>query len=157
MECYMLIGLPGSGKSTWMERNRNFLPRFKHLSTDKTIDRMAALQNKTYNEIFSNETMKIANRQLQDDLETAIDHEMAIVWDQTNMTRKSRAPKIATLKAANYKIYALIFNEPADLEARLASRPGKVIPYHVIASMRNSYQEPSFDEGFDEIRIISNS
>jgi hypothetical protein len=34
------------------------------------------------------------------------------------------------------------------------NRPGKEIPDHVIASMIGSWEEPTLDEGFTEIRVV---
>ena len=46
----MMIGLPGSGKSTWIKAN---LPGVKVLSTDDFIDQYAAEKGKTYSEVFA--------------------------------------------------------------------------------------------------------
>jgi hypothetical protein len=57
-----------------------------------------------------------------------------------------------------YKI-AVVFKtpDPAELERRLNSRPGKNIPKHVQASMADQLNNnpPTLEEGFDEIWYAS--
>jgi gluconate kinase len=51
-----------------------------------------------------------------------------------------------------YKI-AVVFKTPPmeELKARLASRAGKVVPMEVVESMIAKWEEPTKEEGFDEI------
>jgi predicted kinase len=51
-----------------------------------------------------------------------------------------------------YKI-AVVFNKPDDeeLKRRLASRPGKNVPWAVIDQMWGSWEDPTEEEGFNEI------
>jgi predicted kinase len=46
---YVLVGMPGVGKSTWINKNYHHLPV---VSSDNFIELMARNQNKTYNEVF---------------------------------------------------------------------------------------------------------
>jgi gluconate kinase len=48
---------------------------------------------------------------------------------------------------------AVVFRtpEPEEHSRRLASRPGKVIPDHVLQSMVSTFEIPTEEEGFDEI------
>ena len=45
----------------------------------------------------------------------------------------------------------LILNPDEELKKRLASRGGKKIPWSVIESMRDNWEEPTEEEGFNEI------
>jgi predicted kinase len=74
-----------------------------------------------------------------------------IIWDQTSTTIKSRARKFNMLH--DYYAIAVVFKtpEPEELARRLASRPGKNIPEEVITQMINNWEEPSLEEGFQEI------
>ncbi len=47
---YMLIGVPASGKSTWLKKNMS--PDSVIVSSDDHVERLAAMQGKTYNEAF---------------------------------------------------------------------------------------------------------
>jgi tRNA uridine 5-carbamoylmethylation protein Kti12 len=78
-------------------------------------------------------------------------NKLDIIWDQTSTTVHTRRKKIRMLPEY-YKI-AVVFRTPdeAELARRLASRPGKNIPEEVMQHMINSWEEPTKEEGFDEI------
>ena len=48
---YMLVGLPGSGKTTWLA-NQKDIHNYIILSTDKYIEMTAKCLDKTYNDVF---------------------------------------------------------------------------------------------------------
>ena len=145
---FMLIGVPGSGKSTWI-RSRNHDAVIA--STDDKIEAAAAAQGKTYNEVFDAE-IKAANAAMREDVKQAVKDKRDIIWDQTNLTAKTRRGKMGQVPKS-YERIALFFPTPdgEELQRRLASRPGKTIPAHVIASMLASLQPPMIDEDFDAI------
>jgi len=148
---YMMIGMPGSGKSTWIA-NQNFdWNKTMVVSTDAIIDQRAAAQGKTYSEVFQDE-IKGATAQMNQNLKTAIANNMDIVWDQTNLTAKTRQGKLSQIPK-NYRKVAVFFQTPneKELNRRLQSRPGKTIPLNVVASMLAQLQPPTEAEGFDEI------
>jgi guanylate kinase len=84
-------------------------------------------------------------------VELARDKGMDIIWDQTSTTVASRRKKFNMLP--NYHAVAVVFPtpEPAELERRLASRPGKNIPWAVMQGMISGLKVPTEAEGFDEI------
>ena len=147
--CYMLIGCPGAGKTTWVLKNH---PELGHASTDKYIDQFAAEQGISYNDAFM-PNIKEATSRMIDDVQNFQFMEQDFVWDQTNMSKKSRANKIKNL--VGYRVIAVLFETPEveELQKRLASRPGKTIPKYVLESMIASYEVPTLDEGFYKIMI----
>lgn len=150
--CYFLVGLPGSGKSTWVAKNA---PDAIIISSDQYIEQRAAAQGKTYGDVFKDE-IKAATAEMNATLENAIICRLPIVWDQTNMNAKTRATKLAKLK--NYNVVAVAFEISQDeLNSRLKKRDretGKAIPGHIMKSMAASYQRPTVDEGFSKVIII---
>jgi predicted kinase len=82
----MLVGVPGSGKSTWIE-NQNWSKNCVHLSSDKFIDNYASSLGKTYNDVF-NEYVKTATQLLNKQAITTNVSETDAIWDQTNLTDK---------------------------------------------------------------------
>lgn len=147
---FMLVGLPGSGKSTWI-KNQNLTDDAFILSTDDFIEDVAAAKGKTYAEVF-HEAIYDATAQLDEDLEYAMKLGKDIIWDQTNMTIKGRRIKLDMVMGSYEKI-AVVFNKPDDLKERLARREaaGKIIPESVIESMEATYQPPTRFEGFAKI------
>ena len=49
--CYQLIGVPGSGKSTWVQ-NQTWASDCVIVSTDNLVEQYAQSLGKTYNEVF---------------------------------------------------------------------------------------------------------
>lgn len=150
-KCYILVGVPGSGKSTWIKSQNFDWSRTVVASTDDYVDRAAALVGMTYSEVFK-EVMPDAVKYMSLVVTDAVKKGHDIVWDQTSTTVPSRAKKFRMLPA-NYEVIAVVFRTPdaAELTRRLKSRPGKEIPDHVIRMMRANWQEPTKAEGFTEI------
>ena len=151
---YMLVGVPGSGKSTWI-RSRNHDAVIA--STDDKIEAAAAAQGLTYDAVFESE-FKAANAALREDVKQAVKDQRDIIWDQTNLTAKSRRGKLGQVPK-HYERIALYFPTPdgEELARRLASRAGKTIPVHVMASMIASLEPPVPSEGFDAIYQVPNN
>lgn len=147
--CYLLVGLPGSGKSTFVRSKVREMDATV-LSTDDAIERYALVMGKTYNEVFS-ETIKGATAYLDDCLDTAIALDNSIIWDQTNLSKKTRARNLARVPKHYEKIAVVFQVDDEELDRRLRSRPGKTIPDHVIKSMKENFVYPTEDEGFDKI------
>jgi predicted kinase len=151
---YMLVGVPGSGKSTWITSKFDHVDVHDDMivaSTDDFINVAAVLLGKTYDEVFK-DTIKNAEKMMYQGVTRAVEGNCDIIWDQTNLTRKTRAKKLIMIPD-RYRKVAVVFPtpEPEELGRRLASRPGKTIPQHVINSMIQTFQHPEYDEGFDEI------
>lgn len=147
---FMLVGVPGSGKSTWI-KNQTLTNDAFILSTDNYIEDKANAEGRTYEDAFP-EYIYEATEQLDNDLEYAMQHGKDIIWDQTNLTAKGRRMKLQMVMGSYEKI-AVVFETPDDIAERLKKREatGKVIPVHVFESMVNSYQPPTRFDGFDKI------
>ena len=149
----MMVGLPGSGKSTWINNNIKLKPTII-LSTDNYIQMVADREGKTYNEMFKThypQALKILN----EDFEKAIQNNHDIVLDQTNLSIKSRAKKLARVPSGYYKVAIVVFPPNNFIhEYRLNNRPGKVIPKIDMDRMFLDFQIPTVDEGFDCIYFV---
>ena len=155
-KCTLLVGLPGVGKSTWLDGQLFETGRLDCiLSTDDIIQDIADEYLTTYNAIFSN-AIKLAEQIMWYRAEAYVDMNCDVIVDRTNLSVKSRKRFIDFFKSAGYEIEAIAFKTPVDdeHERRLVSRAGKSIPAHVIASMRESYVFPSPAEGIDCIKVI---
>jgi predicted kinase len=150
--CYQLIGVPGSGKSTWVA-NQPWAKDCVIVSTDNHVDAYARSSGKTYNEVFS-DYMPTAVNLMADDVVRARTAGRDIIWDQTSTTVLSRRRKFNMLR--DYRHIAVVFPAPDadELDRRLTSRPGKNIPSSVMLRMISQFDMPTEDEGFAEIWII---
>lgn len=146
---YVLIGVPAAGKSTWIDQ-QDWAGACAVISTDYYVDRFAARLGQTYNQVFDT-VMPRAIRLMMRAVRRAQAQGQDIVWDQTNLTRASRARKFRLLP--DYQHVAVVFAVPEAEEhaRRLASREGRRIPDAVLTSMTQSYEAPTEEEGFGEI------
>jgi predicted kinase len=146
---YVLIGVPGAGKSTWYANNE-WLKSAAYVSTDMFVEAYAKEQGRTYSEVF-NEYMPTAVELMAQAVVEARTAGQDIVWDQTSTTVASRARKFNMLP--DYYAIAVVFESPSriELKRRLASRPGKEIPDVVVEGMLASFEMPTEAEGFKEI------
>ncbi len=148
---YVLVGPPGSGKSTWIRSNCD--SSFVVISTDDELELIAKSMNSTYNEIHSTK-YKQAEATAKSKFAKAIKDNKNIVWDQTNMGSKKRRGILSSVPG-RYRKVAVVFNvEREELDKRLEKRrqeTGKHIPKSVVDDMINRYEYPSTQEGFNEI------
>ena len=146
---YVLVGVPGSGKTTWI-KNQDWALGLTIVSTDAFVEDYARQQGKTYSEVFD-EYMPTAVKLMAEQVTRARDLGHTIIWDQTSTTKASRARKFNMLP--DYYAIAVVFGTPSRIEIRrrLDSRPGKEIPEAVIEDMIASFEMPTEEEGFKEI------
>lgn len=146
---YILIGVPGSGKTTWMEQ-QDWAWTCSRISTDKWVDIYAREVERTYSEVFDF-FMPTAVEIMTKEVETAREIGRDIIWDQTSTTVTSRKKKFNMLP--NYEHIAVVFPIPPidELKRRLSNRPGKIIPQRVLIQMIDGFEQPTLEEGFKEI------
>lgn len=127
MEAVILIGIQGSGKSTFC-RQRLF-------DTHVRI----------------NLDMLRTRRREQLLLAACLEAGQSFVVDNTNATAADRARYIVPARAARFQVVAYFFRATlADAIRRNNQRPGKQkIPVVALAATLKKLQEPSIQEGFD--------
>jgi hypothetical protein len=160
--CTVMVGLPGLGKSTIVDFQCKVYDGIGQdifvYSTDGILERIAAFLGKTYDNVFE-EHIKSATAEADIDLAHAIKQRQDIIWDQTNTGLGKRRKIINRMKQAGYQVRCECIIPPEaghldDLKVwkhRLANRPGKTIPDHIINIMYESYVEPTISEGFDMV------
>ena len=152
LKVYVLIGVPGSGKSTWVN-NQTLVEEYTYVSTDFWVEQFAKAANTSYTEIFE-KVMPDAIEQMLEQVRLSRNYNSNIVWDQTSTTIASRKKKFKMLPY--YEHIAVVCPTPdrAELDRRLANRPGKVVPVEVVDSMIAGFQMPTLAEGYSQIIIV---
>lgn len=143
----LLVGIPGSGKTTYaknyIEQNYNTI----HLSSDATRKELYGDENIQGNpgDVFS----LMQKRAIE-----SLDNGCNVLYDATNMTRKDRAgiigvcPKFA-------KIECHIIWAPIEVCIERDSKRERTVGKEVIDKMLKRFQAVYYDEGIDEIKIIT--
>lgn len=157
--CYVMVGLPASGKSTFIKDMFDMDPDAFVYSTDNILERIASQLGKTYDDVFSKH---ISSAQTEADiwLDDAIKNGLNVIWDQTNLGVKKRRNIINRMNRKGYRIECIAFRMPQSVDditewnGRLHSRKGKTIPENIIQNMVKTYIEPTLDEGFDDLTIM---
>lgn len=158
----IMVGVPLSGKSTaikthpfslFLGTSAITLPTVV-ASSDDHIEKIAKTLNMTYNDVFK-DVIKLSTRAMYNDIDNAIDNGYNVIWDQTNLDRKTRKSKIERFPD-EYKKFAFYFAPPSIqvFKARNQIRydiSGKNIPLDVFTGMVKRLEKPTLDEGFDRI------
>lgn len=143
MKVVLAIGLPGSGKSTYLAKLG-----VHPISSDST--RLQLVDDETdqtiHERVFA--TMRYL---LQQRLELA----RPITYiDATNLTRRDRLPFIDVARGHGAEIDALYFDVPVCVcKARNAAR-GRIVPAEALDAMAAKLEPPSTDEGFSRIELV---
>lgn len=151
----LLVGPPGSGKSTWRKRHLESVEREPAIiSTDDLIENWGLDHGMNYAEAFGACDLKTIEKTAKDLFAKAVEDAQDVVIDRTNMRGKSRRKWLSNLPKS-YRKVAVVFEVPREeLDRRLAARAeatGKTIPRKVVNDMLASYEVPTTDE-FDEVR-----
>ncbi len=156
-ELIILSGIPGSGKSTWIRNHMAKNPEKDYvvISSDDIIEELCAQAGLTYTQGFTQfigqSTAMVKQRSRQ-----AFAARRNIIWDQTNLSIKSRRDKIR--QADGYRKIAVVWSlTDSEWKKRFNKRKGetgKDIPQHVLDKMFRDFTMPSKSEGFDQIVVV---
>ena len=157
-ELIMLCGIPTSGKSTYVQKLKK-LDYWKDavvLSTDNYIEEYAKRVGQTYNEVFD-DVIPDATRELELQLNMAKDKAKDIIWDQTNLSVKTRRNKLS--KLPSYYKRGVVYFEVSLEEAleRNKHREGKFIPESILKRMWHQFEIPTHNEYFDYVEKVDSS
>jgi len=149
----LLVGPTLSGKSTWI---RNNYPNINVISRDEIVMEVAGTRD--YNKAFDIVDHKLVDKVLAERLTEANSTKTSTIVDMTNMTVKRRSQTLRYFGNDFYKM-AVVFSILSDEEYQKRNidrnaKENKWIPPNVIKSMIDSYQEPTLEEGFDNIIFL---
>jgi predicted kinase len=153
---YVLMGLPGSGKTTW--RNRFVAERdgVAHaVARDDVVEEMASIHGITYREAWLTYS-KAIDKELRRRLTEAFTLGKDVVVDNTNLTAKARR-RILSRVPEGWEKVGVIFDVPEQwLVHRVLCRAeagGKRVAPWLVSRMRLDWVPPVPDD-FDRILIV---
>lgn len=154
-ELVMLCGIPTSGKSTYVKKLKkiDYWKDAVVLSTDNYIEEYAKRVGQTYNEVFD-DIIPDATRELELQLIMAKDMGKDIIWDQTNLsikTRKNKLRKIPSFYARGVVYFEVSLEEALE---RNKHREGKFIPESILKRMWHQFEIPTRNEDFDYVEKV---
>jgi predicted kinase len=137
------VGLPGSGKSTYLaQRGLNAISsdEIRHLLSDDRTDQTI------HKQVFA--TLRHLIRQ-----RIAIGRPVTYV-DATHLTRWERRPYVLLARRHNCKLEALFFDVPLEVCVERNKRRERIVPEAAIRAMAGLFEPPDKGEGFNRIVTI---
>ncbi|KAI5059124.1 hypothetical protein GOP47_0025443 [Adiantum capillus-veneris] len=164
-EVIMMVGLPGSGKTTWAQKwvREHAEERYVLLGTNAALDQMKVpglLRKRNYGERFER-LMDRATKIFNQLMDRASKASRNIIIDQTNVYRSARIRKLKPFRNFQ-KIAVVVFPHPEELRRRTCARAqemGKEVPEDAVREMLKNFVLPNSKEmlnsvePFDEVRF----
>ena len=142
----LLVGIPGSGKTTYAEKYIKDHPGTVHLSSDKI---RAELWGDEATQGDNNQVFSLMQSRAID----ALNNGQSVIYDATNITRKDRS-YIVSICPKFVKIECHIVWAPIETCIERDAARERTVGKAVIDKMLKRFQAPYYDEGIDEIKLI---
>ena len=143
---YFMCGIPGSGKSTWVEANKEKLNAVIHSSDSIRTELLNDVNEQSQNELV----FKTLHGRVIEDLLNGKN----VIMDQTGLNRKKRIAFLNQIKDIPCEKVCVILATPIDVcRANNANRERKV-PEAIIEKMLRNFECPAYAEGWNDIQIV---
>lgn len=136
----LLVGLPGSGKSTWL-RERGIVA----ISSDEV---RRVLSGSAEDQSINARVFDTVRYLLRQRLE--IGQDLTFI-DATNLTRWERAPYIEMAKEFDAAVEAVLFDVPLDECKRRNAARDRVVPDAAMEKLASKFEPPLVDEGLSRV------
>lgn len=142
----ILVGVSGSGKTTYAERYIKKHHNAIHLSSDKIRYELWGDESIQGNPV---EVFSLMQKRAVD----ALNNGQNVIYDSTAMTRKDRAGIVAACPRYA-RIEAHVIWAPIEVCVGRDANRDRTVGRAVIDKMLKRFQAVYYDEGFDDIKII---
>jgi protein phosphatase len=147
----VMVGAPGSGKSTWIEKYNRSHPHVSVLSSDA----LRAVYGRDEND--QSVSGKVF-QYMEAEADSLVRNGNTVLIDATNMHRKARKPWVDLAKKYGVVLEAYVFIVDKDIlierNKKRGAEGGRDVPADVIERMLNNYVTPSREEGFDIVHFV---
>lgn len=152
-DLHLLTGLPYSGKSTRAQRLLQSHPDAFVFAVDPLLHERARLEGRSYHAVWETH-FKQAEREMRARLRGAIEARRPVIWDQLNLTARSRAKILRRFPDYRRHCHYVLCGDAAEIERRREARPEQPISARVYAGMKSSFEIPDMSEGFDTFELV---
>lgn len=142
----MLVGLPGSGKSTYAKDFIKKHPNTVHLSSDAI---RAELYGDESVQTDHNKVFRIMHQRVFDNLREGKD----VIYDATNVVRKKRVALLNQLPKGIWSEIHVVW-QPLDVCIERDRNRARTVGKDVIEKFLYRWQSPFYDEPVDNVKII---
>jgi predicted kinase len=143
MRIIVLVGLPGSGKSRYLDRLR--APALSSDSIRKLL--------------LDDEGDQNANDRVFETVRYLLRHRLALgrpvtYIDATNLTPEERRPYIGIGQSFGCEIEAVFFDVPAEICRERNAGRHRVVPEDAMSRLAAKLVPPTVEEGFQKITVV---
>ncbi len=140
---YILVGLPGSGKSTFAKE----LDGAVHISSDEI---RACLYGSEEIQNDPSRVFAFMDSATRDCLEDGRD----VIYDATSLTEAIRVKTINKFKDLASEIICVQMSTPLSECLRRNARRSRIVPEDKLLKMAESFETPTVWEGFNKLVIV---
>lgn len=141
---YVMVGIPGSGKSTWIQK---YLPNTISVSSDDIREQLFGdAADQRHPELVFDEYYRRINQ--------ALEKGMNVVADATNTTYKARANIFKRVHIPEGTlVLAVHLDTPLEVARKRNANRSRVVPDEVLIRMQNQLDKCPLqrNEGFDKV------
>ena len=143
---WFTCGIPGSGKSTWCENNKDKLNAVIHSSDSIREELLENVNDQSQNELV----FTTLHKRVKEDLMNGKN----VICDSTGLKRKNRLHFLRYIQDIPCKKICVLFATPLECCNNNNANRERKVPEYVIEHMVRTFECPAYAEKWDEIQIV---